>query len=238
MALKRSSLTLLASALIALIAHDFLLQAKAAPIDRLLALIPSSSTHHNQQFNDNSTPLQPPPQPSFGRVQIRPIGQRQPSSRPSSGRSTGPSSSQIPSSDASASQQQLQQQTQAQQQQQASPPETWSDRTLGGHAVLDDDDDDAGNELLDTESDGLLRPDADDEIEGTIEGEALEEEGEEEYGNESEIEYDNGEDDDSNEGDIYEPWLTMPPPSIPSHLAHREARRTGLARLRGEEKGL
>jgi len=42
---------------------------------------------------------------------------------------------------------------------------------------LDDDDDDAGNELLDTEADEFLRPDADDEIEGTIEGEVLEEEG-------------------------------------------------------------
>ncbi|KAF8937956.1 hypothetical protein BGZ47_008783 [Haplosporangium gracile] len=229
MALKRSSLALLASALIALIAHDFVLQAEAAPIDRLLALIPSSSTHHNQQLNDNSTPLQPPPQPSLGRAQIRPIGQRQPSSRPSSDHSAGPSSSQISSSDASASQQQQQQQT--------SPSETWSDRTLGGHAVLDDDDDDAGNELLDTESGGLLRPDADDEIEGTIEGEVLEEE--EEYGNESETEYDDGEDDDSNEGDIYESWLTMPPPSIPSRLVHHEARRARLGKLRGEEeKGL
>lgn len=81
---------------------------------------------------------------------------------------------------------------------------------------MDDDDDDAGNELLDTESDGLLRPDADDEIEGTIEGEVLEEE--EEYGNESEIKYDDGEDGDSNDGNIYEPWLTMPPPSTLSHL--------------------
>lgn len=135
-------------------------------------------------------------------------------------------------------QQQQQQQTQPQQpQQQASPLDTWSDRTLNGHAVLDDDDDDAGNELLDTESDGLLRPDADDEIEGTIEGEVLEEEGE--YGNESEVEYDDGEDDDGNDEDIYEPWLTMPPPSTPSRLTHREARRIRLARLRGEdEKGL
>ncbi|KAG9073039.1 hypothetical protein KI688_000821 [Linnemannia hyalina] len=259
MALKRSSLALLASALVALIAYGPALQAEAAPIDRLLALIPSS-----QQHNGDSAPLQPPPQPSLGRAQIRPIGQRQPSFRPSAEHSTGPSSSQIPL-DTSASvwyllhqaqqrqqlqqqkmqsilsvriqqqQQQLQQQTQTQQpqqQQQASPPETWSDRTLGGHAVLDDDDDDAGNELLDTESDGLLRPDADDEIEGTIEGEVLEEE--EGYGNESEIEYDDGEDDDSNDGNLYEPWLTMPP----SRLTHREARRTRLAKLRGEdEKG-
>ncbi|KAF9974655.1 hypothetical protein BGZ73_001878 [Actinomortierella ambigua] len=42
-----------------------------------------------------------------------------------------------------------------------------------GHAIFDDDDDDAGNEMLDTEE-LLLRPDADDEIEGTIEGQVLE----------------------------------------------------------------
>ncbi|KAF9943721.1 hypothetical protein BGZ72_003482, partial [Mortierella alpina] len=57
---------------------------------------------------------------------------------------------------------------------------SWSYRTLNGHAVLDDDDDDAGNELLDTEADEFLRPDADDEVEGTIEGEVLEEEGDDE----------------------------------------------------------
>ncbi|KAG0088409.1 hypothetical protein BGZ93_001980 [Podila epicladia] len=51
---------------------------------------------------------------------------------------------------------------------------------LEGHAILDDEDDDAGNELLDTEFDGLLRPDADDEIEDTIEGQHLVEEEEEE----------------------------------------------------------
>ncbi|KAF9283689.1 hypothetical protein BGZ88_010353 [Linnemannia elongata] len=260
MAQKRSSLALLASVLIALIAHGPALQAEAAPIDRLLALIPSSSTHHNQQPNDDFAPQQQQPQPSFGRAQIRPIGQRQPSSRPSADRSTGTSSSQIPASDTSASVwyllhqaqqrqqlqqqkmqsilsvriQQQQQQTQQPQQQQASSLETWSDRTLGGHAVLDDDDDDAGNELLDTESDGLLRPDADDELEGTIEGEVLEEE--EEYGNESEIEYDDGEDDDVNDGNLYEPWLTMPPPSTPSRLTPHEARRTRLAKLRGEDE--
>ncbi|KAK3831892.1 MAG: hypothetical protein J3R72DRAFT_454655 [Linnemannia gamsii] len=48
-----------------------------------------------------------------------------------------------------------------------------SSHRLQGHAVLDDEDDDAGNELLDTELDsGLERPDDDD----TIEGEILEEE--------------------------------------------------------------
>ncbi|KAG0053991.1 hypothetical protein BGZ83_012160 [Gryganskiella cystojenkinii] len=50
----------------------------------------------------------------------------------------------------------------------------WSDRTLGGHAVLDDNDEEAGNELLDTEEEGLLRPDADDEVVETIEGQVLE----------------------------------------------------------------
>ncbi|KAF9088974.1 hypothetical protein BGX23_006999 [Mortierella sp. AD031] len=82
---------------------------------------------------------------------------------------------------------------------------TWSDRTLGGHAVLDDDDDDAGNELLDTESDELLRPDADD----TIEGEVLEEEeDEDENENENDVEYeDDSEDDDVavGGGDVYKP---------------------------------
>ncbi|KAF9579423.1 hypothetical protein BGW38_004316 [Lunasporangiospora selenospora] len=43
---------------------------------------------------------------------------------------------------------------------------------LSSHMVFDEEDDDMGNELLDTEFDGLLRPDDDD----TIEGQALEEE--------------------------------------------------------------
>ncbi|KAF9964728.1 hypothetical protein BGZ70_006040 [Mortierella alpina] len=64
---------------------------------------------------------------------------------------------------------------------------SWTYRTLNGHAVLDDDDDDAGNELLDTEADEFLRPDADDEIEGTIEGEVLEEEGSDEDEDEDEL---------------------------------------------------
>ncbi|KAF9353757.1 hypothetical protein BGX26_008483 [Mortierella sp. AD094] len=49
--------------------------------------------------------------------------------------------------------------------------------SLEGHAVVDEDDDDAGNELLDTETDGLIRPDDD----YTIEGEILEEEGDDEF---------------------------------------------------------
>ncbi|KAG0008585.1 hypothetical protein BGZ80_003281 [Entomortierella chlamydospora] len=44
----------------------------------------------------------------------------------------------------------------------------WTDRTLEGHAVVDEDDDDDGNELLDTESEGLWGSDVDDEIEGEI----------------------------------------------------------------------
>ncbi|KAG0211440.1 hypothetical protein BGX28_007932 [Mortierella sp. GBA30] len=48
--------------------------------------------------------------------------------------------------------------------------------SLEGHVVVDEDDDDAGNELLDTEDDGLPRPDEDD----TIEGQILEEEEDEE----------------------------------------------------------
>ncbi|KAF9904675.1 hypothetical protein EC991_002422 [Linnemannia zychae] len=194
MALKRSSLAFLLTVVVALIAHGPGFHADAAPIDRLLALIPSSSTFHsndNQQQFDDSTP---PPQPSLGRAQIRPIG---------------------------------------------------------GHAVLDDDDDDAGNELLDTESDGLLRPDADDEVEGTIEGEVLEEEEDDDeeevdenetYGLDEDKE-DVGSNDDAAAGDIYEPWeTTLPPvPSSPSRrLTHREvARRTRLARMReGNEESL
>ncbi|KAF9190061.1 hypothetical protein BGZ51_009018 [Haplosporangium sp. Z 767] len=42
----------------------------------------------------------------------------------------------------------------------------------GGHAVVDEEDDDLGNELLDTEIDGFSRPDEED----TIEGQILEEE--------------------------------------------------------------
>ncbi|KAF9093890.1 hypothetical protein BGX29_009745 [Mortierella sp. GBA35] len=224
--LKRPSLALLATVIIALIAYGPGLQAEAAPIDRLLALIPSSSSSQQQPADDS--PLQPLPQPSLGRAQIKPIGQRPP--RPSDHHSrTRPSSPDDSSATAwyllhQAQQRQqmqqlkmqyilsvrVQQQTQTQQQQQQRPPqylssETWSDRTLGGHAVLDDDDDDAGNELLDTESDELLRPDADD----TIEGEVLEEEeDEDENENENDVEYeDDSEDDDVavGGGDVYKP---------------------------------
>ncbi|KAF9168530.1 hypothetical protein BGX21_008466 [Mortierella sp. AD011] len=49
--------------------------------------------------------------------------------------------------------------------------------SLEGHIVVDEDDDDAGNELLDTETDDLILPDDD----YTIEGEILEEEGDDEF---------------------------------------------------------
>ncbi|KAF8928819.1 hypothetical protein BGZ58_009366, partial [Dissophora ornata] len=76
------------------------------------------------------------------------------------------------------------------------------DSTLRGHAVLDDEDDDAGNELLDTETDGLLRPDADDEIEGTVEGEAFEEEEEDE-------DEDEDESDDEEDEDMEDEYMSM-----------------------------
>ncbi|KAF9274554.1 hypothetical protein BGZ68_000553 [Mortierella alpina] len=79
------------------------------------------------------------------------------------------------------------------QQQSTNENNSWSYRTLNGHAVLDDDDDDAGNELLDTEADEFLRPDADDEVEGTIEGEVLEEEGDDDEEEEGEGELGDGE---------------------------------------------
>ncbi|KAF9923846.1 hypothetical protein FBU30_006105 [Linnemannia zychae] len=258
MAIKCSKLTLLATVYVVLIAQSSDLLVEAAPIDRLLALIPASSTYYkNHQTIDNSNTLQPPPQPSHGRAQIRPIGQRYPSVRGSL--------SQIPSSDPSTTvwhllrqaqqQQQIQQQKMQsilsvriqQQQKQQTPteqsphpspytPDIWLDRTLGGHAVLDDDDDDAGNELLDTEFDGLLRPDADDEIEGTIEGEVLEEEEEEEEMHDKEI-YEYDDENENREGNIYDPWLAKPvtPSSAPYHLAYHEGV-TQLARVRGGDE--
>ncbi|KAG0304365.1 hypothetical protein BGZ98_005621 [Dissophora globulifera] len=56
--------------------------------------------------------------------------------------------------------------------------------TLDGHAVVDEEDDDVGNELLDTEEEGLFRPDDDE----TIEGEILEEEEDDDVGGEQEAE--------------------------------------------------
>ncbi|KAG0367193.1 hypothetical protein BC939DRAFT_450843 [Gamsiella multidivaricata] len=61
---------------------------------------------------------------------------------------------------------------------------------LQGHAIMDEEDDDAGNELLDTETEGLVRPDEDD----TIEGEILEEEEDDEE--------DDGEDEDQEESQV------------------------------------
>ncbi|KAK3825500.1 MAG: hypothetical protein J3Q66DRAFT_327902 [Benniella sp.] len=65
-------------------------------------------------------------------------------------------------------------------QQQMEKVDGWSwhsdDRTLEGHAVLDDDDDDAGNELLDTEAEDTLQLDMDDEIDGMMDDDMFEEE--------------------------------------------------------------
>ncbi|KAF9359427.1 hypothetical protein BGX26_012327 [Mortierella sp. AD094] len=69
----------------------------------------------------------------------------------------------------------------------------WTDRTLEGHAVVDEDDDDDGNELLDTESEGLWGSDVDDEIGGTIEGEILEEEDYEEHDDKDGVDMDQDE---------------------------------------------
>ncbi|KAG0248553.1 hypothetical protein BG011_010141 [Mortierella polycephala] len=175
-----------------LICHSLLLVAEAAPIARLFSFIPSTK----QIPRAIETELLPLPQPSLGRAQIRPI------QRPARLTSSSPySSDSLPSlpsasdSESAPSVWYILHQRQQQQQQQPQQPiapirsfqtqgpqhsqDSWSGRTLEGHAVIDDDDDDAGNELLDTEANGLLRPDADDEIEGTIEGEVLEEEGDE-----------------------------------------------------------
>ncbi|KAF9398759.1 hypothetical protein BGX21_007299 [Mortierella sp. AD011] len=58
----------------------------------------------------------------------------------------------------------------------------WTDRTLEGHAVVDEDDDDDGNELLDTESERLWGSDIDDEIDGEILEEDYEEHDDKEDG--------------------------------------------------------
>ncbi|KAG0285539.1 hypothetical protein BGZ98_005464 [Dissophora globulifera] len=85
----------------------------------------------------------------------------------------------------------------------------WSDRTLEGHAVLDDDDDDAGNELFDTEADDLFRPDAVDEIEGTIEGEAMIEDDVFETDEDSDNNDDNEEEEEEEEEIMGNEWLNM-----------------------------
>ncbi|KAF9564317.1 hypothetical protein EC968_004590 [Mortierella alpina] len=199
---KRASLVFIVS-IITLISHGPALEAEAAPIDRLLSFISSSQSQH-QELPTEAQLQHTPPRPSLGRAQIRPIQRAAPqpfSHTPPSSLSSSPSSSSSshPSSYESSAavwyllhrQQQGQQQqplqrpaipTKPKEPQQPSTDESnsWSSRTLNGHAVLDDDDDDAGNELLDTEADEFLRPDADDEVEGTIEGEVLEEEGDDE----------------------------------------------------------
>ncbi|KAG0022882.1 hypothetical protein BGZ82_010881 [Podila clonocystis] len=133
--------------------------ANAAPISQLLARQASSPSSPN-----------PAPRPSPGRVQIKLVNTPPPP--PSFRRSDRSSRFFRPRHDILASV--------------PEPPseakviDSWytierrrgHSLSLHGHAVLDDEDDDAGNELLDTELDGLLRPDEDD----TIEGEAIEEE--------------------------------------------------------------
>ncbi|KAG9320029.1 hypothetical protein KVV02_002449 [Mortierella alpina] len=200
---KRASLAIIAS-IISLISYGPALEVEAAPIDRLLSFISSSQSQHQELPTDTQL-LQTPPRPSLGRAQIRPI-QREahppfsntpPTSSSSSASSSSSSSHPSSYESSTAVWYLLHRQQQGQQQQPLQPPaiptnpqepqpqstdesNSWSYRTLNGHAVLDDDDDDAGNELLDTEADEFLRPDADDEVEGTIEGEVLEEEGDEE----------------------------------------------------------
>lgn len=161
MILKRSSTLVLFVSLVGTwISGDDTL-ADAAPISQLLARQASSPSSPN-----------PAPRPSPGRVQIKLVNTPPP---PPSFRRSDKSSSSQPKNNNDIL---------------ASVPEPPKDAkvldswymieqrrrghslSLHGHAVLDDEDDDAGNELLDTELDGLLRPDEDD----TIEGEAIEEE--------------------------------------------------------------
>ncbi|KAF9311946.1 hypothetical protein BG003_006789 [Podila horticola] len=158
MVLKRSSTLVLFVSLVG----TWISTCDAAPINQLLAHQASSPSSPNLA-----------PRPSPGRVQIKLVNTPPPS--PSNRRSDKSSHSDRPKHDILASV--------------PEPPaeakvvDSWytierrrgHSLSLHGHAVLDDDDDDAGNELLDTELDGLLRPDEDD----TIEGEAIEEEEEE-----------------------------------------------------------
>ncbi|KAF9293535.1 hypothetical protein BGZ74_011658 [Mortierella antarctica] len=165
MVLKRSStLVVLVSFIGTWISSCDNTLADAAPISQLFARQASSPSSSN-----------PAPRPSPGRVQIKLVNTPPPP--PSFRRSDRSSRSSRPKhSDILASV--------------PEPPsearvvDSWytierrrgHSLSLNGHAVLDDEDDDAGNELLDTELDGLLRPDEDD----TIEGEAIEEEEDEE----------------------------------------------------------
>ncbi|KAF9417583.1 hypothetical protein BGZ76_004508 [Entomortierella beljakovae] len=76
----------------------------------------------------------------------------------------------------------------------------WTDPTLEGHAVVDEDNDDDGNELLDTEPEGLWEElYIEEEFDGTIEGEVLEEEVlEEHYGGNVDIDHEDDDDEDMN----------------------------------------
>ncbi|KAF9897055.1 hypothetical protein BX616_006258 [Lobosporangium transversale] len=174
----------------------------AAPISKLLPIAPrhpatffsASSLSSLSQLQLSETQLLLEQQQQLQQVQRQPTstGRAQIRRRRLEEPPFASSSDTVAESWFRSQQQQSQQQPQQQQQtintdpsppswpsQQESKP-IWSDRTLEGHAVLDEDDDDAGNELLDTEADGFLRPDADDEIEDTIEGQILVEEEEDE----------------------------------------------------------
>ncbi|KAF9315260.1 hypothetical protein BG003_003216 [Podila horticola] len=150
----------------------------AMPIDRLLSYYPHRLTSPPTQDPAENTPYQTH---STGRVQIKrlptPFTTHTPYPHPDLAewyRVREQQQKQHEQQIALQAQAQIQLRLQLQQQHQRPPlPD------LEGHAVLDDEDDDAGNELLDTEFDGLLRPDADDEIEDTIEGQDLVEEEEE-----------------------------------------------------------
>ncbi|KAI7823288.1 hypothetical protein BC939DRAFT_451610 [Gamsiella multidivaricata] len=202
-----SSTFLLSSFLLALIAlsqDPALIHVNAAPISRLLSIIPpysSSPASIPLPQPLNAQPLRhtsPFAQPSHGRARIRRVPTQRlvahqrralPVESPDQTGGDPDKTSYILHQSPQQSQPQQQQYPQQQQQESSSPihtravlPEQWSDRTLEGHAVLDDDDDDAGNELLDTEADNMFRPDADEEVDGTIEGELLEEDEEEDDG--------------------------------------------------------
>lgn len=152
----------------------------AMPIARLLSYHPHHLTSPSPHDPSKDTPYQTH---STGRVQIK----RLPTPFPTQTPDPHPDLAEWYHSRELQQRQQVQQilqQAQAQAQLRLQLQEQHPVRRplldLEGHAILDDEDDDAGNELLDTEFDGLLRPDADDEIEDTIEGQDLVEEDDDE----------------------------------------------------------
>ncbi|GJJ70452.1 hypothetical protein EMPS_02801 [Entomortierella parvispora] len=169
----------------------FVLACQAAPIDHILAHYPSIhvSSHQQQQLQEPDQHIgaqhsEPSPSSPQDERSSQPYGSRSSSSSESEESARAHAWSLLHQHQLNLRRQKQQKQSVHIQpivvSQQDSQQIAWSDRTLEGHAVVDDDDEDAGNELMDTEADGLLRPDADDELEGTIEGQILEvEEGEE-----------------------------------------------------------